>query len=160
VSCFASGLRNLSSYYTNKYYTLSSWRIVAFDSTLLLRTCQTLQHTYARALETLPKCRLSSTTRCRRRCEVSTSWTDPIPTYSGGNTWRKRQQRVGYVPVERFKSKSRGILSAVWSHACLLPAIKDETPRYVPGWYSHKAAHCVRPEQSIQYHRRLTIPFR
>lgn len=126
-----------SSCYTLKYYTLSSWRIAAFHSILLPRESHT-PNTHTRALGTQSQCRPSSTTRCRRRCEVST-WTDPIFTCTGGNTWRKRQQRVGYVGVERSKSIRRGI--QICSHACLLPAIRDsETPRYVPGWYSRKAA--------------------
>jgi hypothetical protein len=101
------GLRNLSFVLVHtllKYYTLSSWRIAAFNSILLPRECQTLTHTYAHTLGNQSKCRPSSTTRCRRRCEVSTSWTDPISTYFGGSAWRKMQQRVGYVAVERFKS--------------------------------------------------------
>jgi hypothetical protein len=56
-------------------------------------------------------------------------------------------------------SAFKRIQFATCSHACLLPAIRDsETPRYVPGWYSYKAAHCVRPVQNVQYHRWLTIP--
>jgi hypothetical protein len=149
VSCFASGCATFrpTSYTLLKYYTLSSWRIAAFNSILLPRECQLpCSHTYARTLGNQSKCRLSSTTRCRRRCEVSTSWTYPIFTSSGGKTWRKRQRRFGYVAVERYKGIRRGIPFAICSHACLLPAIRN-TPRYMPGWYSYKAAHCVRPIQ-------------
>jgi hypothetical protein len=110
-----------SSYYTLKYYTLSSWRIAAFHSTLLARESHTLD-THTRASGTRSKCRLSSTTRCRRRCEVST-WTEPISTFFGGNTWRKRQQRVGYVAVERFKSIRRGI-------PILVCCPRSETPKH------------------------------
>lgn len=88
-----------SSCYTLKYYTLSSWRIAAFHSILLPRESHT-PNTHTRALGTQSQCRPSSTTRCRRRCEVSTG---SLPLYLKHHlercAWHKRQQWVEQVAL-------------------------------------------------------------
>jgi hypothetical protein len=100
VSLLRLGLRNLLFLSITHFLT---WRIAAFNSIQLPRKCCTLDTHIRAPLRNQSKCRPSSTTRCRRRCEVSTSWNNPISTCFGGNTWRKRQQRVGYVAVEHIQ---------------------------------------------------------
>jgi hypothetical protein len=134
VSCFASGCATfvlLPTLLSTTHFPLGALLLFARSSSL--ESVIHLTHIRTRALGTQTRCRLSSTTRCRRRCEVST-WTDPISTYTGGDTWRKRQQRFEYVAVERFKEH----LSRHTNLFARLFAARDQSLQNTPlcaGWY-------------------------